>query len=489
MKKRTLSVVVAMIVLAIVVSGVGAQSGIPGSGWWTGEQVQNVGTATANIVVTAYDKNGALTYTASQTITVGAAFTFLPGNFAGMPSGFIGSAVVSSDQPIKAIVAVTNFLAGSLGVSGGKAVAQYQGTENADTALYFPLVKNNRAGNSTAYYVQNAGTAAASVTAVFKMDTGTPGVYTTTVASVGPNKMVVINPSDAGVPSAPGTGGRDNVGSLTVTSAQPLAGTVLEYKVGQTIATVLNGTRGFTAADFATKAYAPVVKNNRADHFTGVQVQNVSAGPVDITITYVGSSAGTPCVGNTYTDTATGVAAGTSKTFVQLTGQTNLPSNCTASATINATGNIVAIVNEQNMPTKPLAGITFSAMPDTSKTTKVSAPLLKDRRSGSSTGLQIQNVGTATATNVVATFACKGAATFTAISTPQTIVAGGAKLFLRPSTMPAGTFTAGNPFVSNNVNCAVTITADQPIVAIANEFADVLGAYDDTNYEGFNLAP
>jgi hypothetical protein len=488
MKKRMFSTVVAVVILAIVVGVVGAQTGIPGSGWWTGEQVQNVGTATANIVVTAYDKNGALTYTASQTLTVGSAFTFTPNNFAGMPSGFIGSAVVSSDQPIKAIVAVTNFLAGSLGVSGGKAVAQYQGTENAATALYFPLVKNNRAGNSTAFYVQNAGTAAASVTAVFKMDTGTPtNVYTVTIPSVDPNKMVLINPGDAGVPSAPGTGGRDNVGGLTVTSAQPLAGSVLEYKNGQTIATVLNGTRGFTAADFAGKAYAPVIKNARANHFTGVQIQNVSAGPVDITVSYVGS-AGT-CAGNVYTDTATAVAAGTSKTIVQLTGSTNLPANCTASATVSATGNVVAIVNEQNMSGTPLAGITSSALPDTSKTAKVSAPLFKDRRSGSSTGLQIQNVGTATATNVVATFSCKGAATFTAISTPQTITPGGAKLFIRPSTMPAGTFTVGNPFPSNNVNCAVTVTSDQPIVAIANEFADTTGAYDDTNYEGFNLAP
>jgi hypothetical protein len=486
MKKKMLSLIAAVAIIAAMASIAVAQTGIPGSGWWTGEQVQNVGTATANIVVTAYDKNGALTYTASQTVTVGSAFTFVPSNFAGMPPGFIGSAVVSSDQPIKAIVAVTNFLAGSLGIAGGKAVAQYQGTENADTALYFPLVKNNRAGNSTAFYVQNAGTAAATITAVFKMDTGTPGVYTTTIASVGPNKMVVISPGDASVPSVPGIGGRDNVGSLTVTSAQPLAGSVLEYIVGQTIATALNGTRGFTAADFATTAYAPVVKNNRVGHFTGLQVQNVSAGPIDVTVRYIGTSAGTPCAGNVYTDTATAVPAGASKTFVQTVGA--LPSNCTASATVTATGNFVAIVNEQNQTGFPKAGITYSAISDGAKTTKVSAPLFKDRRSGSSTGLQIQNVGAATATNVVVTFACKGAATFTAISLPQTIGVGGAKLFFRPSTM-AGTFTVGNPFSSNNVNCAVSVTADQPVVAIANEFADATGAYDDTNYEGFNLAP
>jgi hypothetical protein len=485
MKKKLFSAVVALAMLAALASAAVAQTGIPGTGWWTGEQVQNVGAATANIVVTAYDATSVATFTSSQSLAAGAAFTFIPTNFAGMPAGFKGSAVVSSDQPIKAIVAVTNVAAGALGVVGGKATAQYQGTENANTTLYFPLVKHNRFGNSTAFYIQNAGTAAASVTAVFKMDTG--GSYTKTVASVGANQMVLINPIDALVPSTGGAGGRDNVGSLTVTSAQPMAGTVLEYVQGQAIATVLLGTRGFSASDFDVKAYAPVIKNARFGRFTGVQVQNVSAASITATVTFVGTAGA--CAGNTYVDSAGGIAAGASKTFVQLTGQSNLPANCTASATVTATGNFVAIVNEQNQTGFSVAGITYSAIADNAKTTKVSAPLFKDRRSGDSTGLQIQNVGAAAASNVVVTFACKGGATFTAISTPQSIIAGGAKLFLRPSTMPAGTFAGGSPFSSNNVNCAVTIAADQPVVAIANEFADITGAIDDTNYEGFNLVP
>ena len=93
------------------------------------------------------------------------------------------------------------------------------------------MAKNNRFGKSTAFYIQNAGSSAASVTAVFKMDTG--GTYTHTVASVSPNKMVLINPADAGVPSTGGAGGRNNIGGLTVSSAQPLAGTVFEYTQGE----------------------------------------------------------------------------------------------------------------------------------------------------------------------------------------------------------------------------------------------------------------
>lgn len=489
MKKKAVVLVVVGVMLVIAAGVAVAQNGIPGSGWWTGEVIQNVGSSTATIVVTAYDKNGALTYTASQTITSGSSVTVIPSNFSSMPSGFIGSAVVSSDQPIKAVTNVTNIYNGTFGVPGGTAQALYQGTESASTALYFPLVKHNRFGNSTVYYIQNAGTTAATATAVFKMDTG--GTYTATTPLIEPNKMVVINPIDASVPSTGGTGGRDNVGSLTVTSAQPLAGTVLEYTQGASTP-VLKGTRGFSTADFAVKAYAPTVKNNRFGRFTGIQVQNVGASPIDITITYVGrGGSGSLCpAGSVYTDTATAVAPGASKTFNQLTGQTTLPSNCTASGTIVATGNFISAVNEDNTSTNAAkSGTTYSAMADPSKTTKMSVPQYKDRRFGATSGLMIVNAGSAPATNIVATFSCRGGATFTAISLPQSAPVGGAVQFYQPANSPS-MFTVSNPFSAANVICGVTVTGDQPIVAVVNEGAYTgVAQIDDNNYEGFNLAP
>lgn len=486
MKKKLFSIVLAFALVASVASAVVAQNGIPGTGWWTGEQIQNVGSAPANIVVTAYDKNSATTYISSQVAEAGATVGLIPSNFSGMPAGFVGSAVVSSDQPIKAVVNVSNVQSGVYGVAGGKAQALYQGTERADTKLYFPMVKNNRFGKDTAFYIQNAGTAAASVTAVFKMDTGTPGIYTYTV-SVDPNKMVLINPSDALVPSTSGAG-RDNIGSLTVSSAQPLAGTVLEYTRLEAPATVLGGTRGFTAADFDTKAYAPLIKNARFGRFTGIQVQNASANAIDVTITYIGASANTPCVGNSYTDTATGILAGASKTFNQQAGSTTLPANCTASATIVATGNFIATVNENNITNAPIAAITYSAIPDKAKTTKISVPQFKDRRFGATTGLQIQNVGTVPAANIVSTFACRGGTTFTAVSVARSAVAGGSIQWYQPYVNQSSLFTTANPFAALNVVCGVTIIGDQPIVAIANETATTTGTFDDNNYEGFNLS-
>jgi len=467
-----------------------ASGSLPGSGWWSGEQVQNVGSSSASVTVTAYDSASASTFSSPVTpLAAGASFTFIPTNFAGMASGFVGSAVVSADQPIKAIVNVTNQQAGSFGVAGGKAAAQYQGTEAAATTLYFPLAKNSRFGETTAFYIQNAGASAATAQAVFKMDNG--GVFTFTTPSIGANQMVVVVPNDAGVPSAPNDGTRVNIGSMTVTSAQPLAGTVMEYRDGEVVATVLKGTRAFTAADFANKAYAPVTKNTRFNRFTGVQVQNVGGSPLNITVTYVGSANVAGCNGVTFSDTANGIAPGASKTIVNLTGQSNLIANCTAAATITGNGNFVAIVNESNTSAGTPAGTTYSALPATSTTTKVSAPLFKDQRFAFSTGLQIENVGTSTATNVVATFQCKGNngtnTPFTAVSTPHTIAPGGAFLFYKPSTMNPSNFSTA--FSISGANCGVTITADQPIVAILNEAPDTNGALDDNNYEGFNLAP
>jgi len=492
MKMSSIVGVVGILAL-LLVSAVAAQSNLPGGGWWSGEQVQNVGTGDATILVTAYDKNSQTTYQTQAVVAAGAAKTFVPSDFSGMPSGFQGSAVVSSDQPIKAIVNVTNRQSGSYGVSGGKAAAQYQGIDGSmvSTTLYFPLAKGDHYDKTTTFYIQNAGTAAATAQAVFRMRNG--DVYTYTTPPIEPNRLVVFSVLDAPDWNPPSNDGR--VGGMQITSSQPLAGVVMEHYTAENPATVAQSTRGFTSADFDTRAYVPVIKNNRFGRFTGIQVQNVSSGSIDITVTYKGTAGA--CAGNTYADSATNVAAGTSYTFVQYGGSTNLPEDCTASATIEGTGSIVAIVNESYRsdylaahPGLDQRAVTSSAIPDSSATTEVSVPLFKDDRYGKRTGLQVQNVGTAPATNIVATFSCSGAASFTAISHPQSADVGGAVLFYTPSDDP-GMFTSANPFSSNNVNCAVTITSDQPIVAIANESVTPGSGVeqDNNNYEGFNLAP
>lgn len=495
MFKRRLSVAVASLAISILASSsVFAQGTIPGIGWWSGTQIQNVHDSDVTIDMRLYDKDSNAECNANQAITPGSSTTLTPGSF-DQCAGFQGSAVISSDGPVKAIVNITNRQSGDLGDPAGLAAGQYQGLDSGQVAdvLYFPLVKGNSFSKTTTFYIQNAGSSAVSPTATFTMRNGDTHTVSNQLANIEPNKMRVISVLDATTFNPSDNDGR--VGSLTIDagdSSARLAGAVLEHFHIESVATILQATRGFTEADFDDKVFAPVIKNSRFNRFTGLQIQNVTAGAIDITVTYTGSAG--DCAGNSYTDTATGVAAGASHTFVHLAGRTTLPENCTASATVTATGNVVAIVNESFVSAFVGAGnsqrsTTFSAMPEAGATTKISVPLYKDNRFNKITGLQIQNIGSAAA-NITASFSCQGGATFTATSSPQSVAAGGAVLFFRPSNQ-ADKFPGGSPFSSDNVNCGVTVTSDQNIVAIANESVTPESGFqqDNNNYEGFNLAP
>ena len=116
-------------------------------------------------------------------------------------------------------------------------------------------------------------------------------------------------------------------------------------------------------------------------------------------------------------------------------------------------------VNELNQAPASDSMSTYSAMPAHTATTKVSAPLFKDDRYGNRIGLMIQNVGGAQASNIVATFACSGGASFTAVSKPQSLADGAAFQFFHPSTQTS-MFDPAHPFSSANVNCGVTITSE-----------------------------
>lgn len=494
MRRKILYVSLVLLASLSSISIAFAQTGLPGGGWWSGETIQNIGTSAASVILTAYDSASSNTYTASANIAAGDKAVFTPSNFSGMPSGFQGSAVVSSDQPIAAVVNITNRPVSGFGITGGKAAALYQGINSTSvaTSIYFPLVKAGHYNKTTSFYVQNAGSSATTLNAVFRMNDG--NTYNYTSPSIGPNQMVVFSVFDSPTYNVTGLPANDpkRIGSLEVNASVPIAGVVMEHFTSENPATIAQTTKGFTSNDFSSKAYAPQIKHNWYGRFTGIMVQNVSSSSINVTVTYKGS--GGTCIGNTYTDSYNNLQPGKSTTFVQYEGQTNLPSNCLASATIEGSGNILAVVNESyrgdSIPPSGQRSVTYSAIPNANVTTKVSVPLFKNDRYGKRTGLLVQNVGSVDATHVVATFKCSGGSTFTAITNELTIPAGASILFITPH-LSSGVFTSSNPFPSADVDCSVTIVGDQPIVAVANESVVPSGTLDqDTScYEGFNLTP
>lgn len=491
---RTKLTLIGVVLVGLLAFSSLASAEIPGGGWWSGEQVQNVGNDTAHLVVTAYDADSSATYVATYDVGVGSAYNFLPSDFAGMPDGFNGSAIVESDQPVKAITNVSNRKAGSYGVTGGQANAQYQGIETPANELNFPMAKINHYGKTVTFYIQNGGSAATTTgSAAFKMRNGDTHNYT--LPAIGPGQMIAFTAQDAG--ADPNDADRDGrIGGVTVTADQPLAGVAMEHRHVENPATVLQGTRGFSSADYDSTYYAPMIKHDRYGRYTGIQVQNVSGGPINIVVTYKGSAGA--CAGQTYSEPFNNLGDRESKTFVQNdANSTPLPHNCAAAATIAATGDVVAVVNEAYTSDYLAlhtelnqAEATYNAFPDAGKSTKLSAPMYKENRYGTTTGLQIQNVGSVQATNVVLTFSCLRGTTdlgsFTTV--PQTIDAGFGKNFTRVSQNASLWSGAVMP---ENAACSVTVTGDQPLLGIANEqvfpFVGAALQLDVNNYEAFNL--
>jgi hypothetical protein len=485
MKKISITAGLFVVVLLAVAISVSASGGPPGGGFYTGQTIQNVGTSSATVNVDVYDSASSAKYTTSFTVPVGGAKTFFSSDVPGIPTGFQGAAVVSSDQPVKAIVNVTNRQSGSNGIAGGTAAAQYGGvgSENTGTTLSFPLAKGGFGVKTTAFYIQNAGTAAATFSASFLMGTSltdpSPVAYPYTSPSLAPGQMAVIIPSDAGVPAG-------RIGSLSVTSAQALAGTVLEYETTTAPAKILQGANGFTPNDYDTRILFPVMKKALSGRSTGLQVQNVDTGSVNVTMVYHG--AGGSCPSGTFTETVRTLASKASTTYLD---PSILPAGCLATAEATGTGLIAGVVNEAYIPTVPAGqyqrATAYSAFPAKSATAKLVAPVFKQDFGSKRTGLSIQNVGGSTATATAVFQVGTTAYTYNNISIP----AGGSVLFLdlsNTTAYPAANWTGGTRLPNASL-AAVSVTANQPIIAIANEAPLGAVVQDNINYSAFNVTP
>jgi hypothetical protein len=525
LKYKIIAGIAVMMALLLVVST--ALADLPGGGWWTAEQIQNVdpGEGQTTVEFTAYDKDSTATYDCgSITLDYGEGHVWVPTNAWGitpncesLPAGFLGSAVVSADKQIVAIVQEQNQQVPPLGTPGGKAVAAYRGIDASQTAttLLFPTYKNNHYGETTTFYIQNAGSASTSITAEFKGQAAMPGTYTHTYSDVAPNRIVVIVPGDAGVPS-----GNGRYGSLVVTNddGQVLAGVVNEHAITASgAATYLKATRAFVPSEADTTFYAPAIKKlfplggGALEKWSGLVIQNAEeTGTVDMVVTYTvaeQSNSGTP--GATYVDntTCTGIPAGQSCFVLTLypvagSGTASLLNNMLVSAKIEATGNVVALVNEETNVayggTKQYA--TYSAIPDSAKSTKVSIPAYKEHWYGRYHGVVVMNVGTAAANYTVTVNNVDVTPPNPVPSAPLVVSTSGvatnqANTFLLLSVNPAmsnATVVSGTYTQFNKTNNSMVVESTQPVVVLANEEDTWMSAYgppglDASNYEGFPI--
>ncbi len=510
--KKVFAALVTVVLLAGLV--VPASAALPGPGWWTSFQIQNVDTGNATISFTAYwqvgGSGGDTTYSEDGSITLaqgaaviynpGLAPTYPSGNRIGfnttdkhLPTGFAGGVEVQSDKAIRAVVNVGNNPAGSVGITGGRASAFYQGTQGEDvgTSISFPVMKHNYFGQTTSFYVQAAG-GPATIVATFATATcgsGTPtGTYPVTAVNIAAGKTYLLDPAAASVPTG-------CLGSLQVTATSGnIAGVIVETQHSANPGTFALATKGFGADDADTTIVAPTNKVGFYGGSTGWQILNPGATAATAVVTFTvtavapGSAAETAgiAIGDQYRANVN-IPAGGSYLFSQgngnylaaspLDGAPAMAAGIFFAGTAVASQPVVATINEANGGNR----IVYSAFPGKYATTSVAAPLVKEDFYGATTSVAVQNVGTADAT-VTLQYVCSGDGAGTYNIPAQTIAPNSAKNFVDMNN----TTRWGSELVKSAAQCAVSVTSTngQPIVAVAQESNP---SVDTKNYEGFNL--
>lgn len=365
MKKRISFSLLAAFGLVLVLSLAAFAQG-PTS-YTSGFQVQNLSDTTdANVVITYVNQDGSQNALANDTIAAGTSTTYYPID---ATAGFNGSVVISSDQPVAAIV---NLL-GDNGAFGG---ASYDSFSSGSADANIPLVLNDFYGIYTFFNVQNTGTAATTVS----VD------YTVTGGGTCSSADVTIQPGAAATfDQASDCTGNQVIGAASVSSDGEIAVAVVQYDNQSLLAY-----NAFTSAGSST-AVAPLVSQNYFGSRTALQVQNTGASAVDVTVNFTPSPGfpGSAC--SQTLNVAVGASANFGdSTFFDNTPACNAGSGWVGGAEVDAgTGSIVAIVNSVTSGTANAAA--YSAFDPTAATTTVNFPLIMQNNFGIFTGFGVSS--------------------------------------------------------------------------------------------------
>ena len=445
MKRISLLLVSVLLISMFVVPGSSAQSIV----WTSGFQVQNLSSSSATVVIAYYNQDGTKNVAdASDTIPASSSKTYYPVH---ANDGFNGSVVISSDQHV---VAIANTLGNS-----PQYAASTEGFSEGATSVMLPLIMRNNGGYYTWFNVQNAGSAAASVTVEY-VPGSSGSAHTSSPVSIPPGASHTFSQRDMA------DLGSKFVGSAVVTSAgQPVVATVIQ--VGETFKNML-GYNGFTSG--SNSVSLPLIMADNSGFYTGFQVQNVGTSSALVTIDYGTNMAGSLAP----TDDTVTLGANESATFIQAGGKWT--SKFVGSATITCAEPVVAIVNQVKQVGVPL-GTAYNGFDPSLATDKVSAPLIMANNSGYYTGVQVMNVGSSPA-SITLGYGPNVAGSFAPAVEVATIAPGDSY----------NSIQAGGAWGTNKYVGSITVTggSGDQLVMIVNQIWPAASGDQFMTYNGFS---
>lgn len=234
--------------------------------------VQNLSaTSSADVTVTYVDANGTVFTPPSQMVAPNGSF-FHDENSAALPPGFIGSAVVASDQPLAAVSLVRD------PESGGADV--YNGRMAEASPFYLPIVTRNVLGRNSIIALQSSQASAAQITygpspalcqenlQLFADRSTVQDLQASTLSCLMHGDLNARLNIEQGVGAASAIGYSDN--NLAAYAAIPMA-----ESAPVLVAPLINATTVFS---------------------TSISIQNVSSMDASVTVELTPSTVGLPCM-------------------------------------------------------------------------------------------------------------------------------------------------------------------------------------------------
>lgn len=367
-----------------------------------------------------------------------------------------GSATISSDQPVGAIVNQLNRVVGVRDTSGS-----YSAFDSGATSVYAPLVFKNlltTAGTiNSVLTIMNVGAGTTDFNIVYIDGVTFQPVLTRTVTGLGAGVSYYADQSEelslldgyfgSAVVNATSTGG-----TLAVVGNQ-FVGTdaLLTYS-------------GFKSTDGFTAWSVPLYLCRLANGFSSpIIIQNVSGSSIaasGITIDFTPD----PSLGDPPFAISNALAIPNNASFIfNARTDTNCPDSTFGSATITASGNVVVLVNQ--LQTGAAASLSYNGIRSDSTNTTALSPVAFSRLSnGFSTAITVQNLSS-TAGTVTFTYTPNAACVACISYTRDVSVAANGSVIqnhrlaegLTSHPLPAGWFGSA------------TITADVPIAGVVNQ--------------------
>jgi hypothetical protein len=444
----------------------------------------NLGSSTATVNV-AYYKDDATSWTAAPantnfTITANGGQAIVYQYFDATMSSGKGSAVVSSDQPLGALVQIV------ARPPQANSFDAYVGTSQPSSSYYIPLVARRASTASgtanSQIIIQNADTTSVDVTVQLTPRTGFTGSVTKNFNGVQPGVAVTYDiEQEAGLPTTPWFGS-----AIVTAAASKKISVVSNYFSG---ADGLQTITAFRAEDAAQNWSLPIFYSRLSNGLSSpVTIQNISGSDIaigGIDVSCVASAGSTPAT----LDVSNTALVPNGQVFViNPVSDLSLPTAWQGSCEVVSSQNVVALVLPRFLPTagnpNPGNNYSYNGAISSSTNKRVFVPLVaKTLTNGFATTIVIQNLSAITAT---ATLTYSSSSSSPALLTATNV-----------SIPPKGSLIHNHRLSSFYVNApgdmpanwtgSLVVSADQPIAGIGtNTFIGAAALTGDTA-AGYNL--